>query len=222
MTTELIPPLLAGLKVTLILTVGGAVFGTVAALVAGLARLSVVAPVRWLAASYIEIFRGTSALVQLFWFYFVLPLLGVSLDATTVGILVLGLNAGAYGAEVVRGAIQAVPKGQWEAAISLNLSRRQAMRRIVFPQAVPAMLPPAGNLFIELLKNTALVSLITITDLTFSAQILRAETLKTTEIFSLVLLMYFAAAMVIAAAMRLLERWLARAQGRADELRGIS
>jgi len=77
------------------------------------------------------------------------------------------------------------------------------------------MLPPAGNLLIELLKNTALVSLITITDLTFSAQILRAETLKTTEIFSLVLLMYFAAAMVIAAMMRLLERWLSRTQGRA-------
>jgi polar amino acid transport system permease protein len=175
---ELVPPLLAGLSVTLKLTLGG-------------------------------------ALVQLFWFYFVLPLFGLSLSATVVAILVLGLNAGAYGAEVVRGAILAVSKGQWEAAISLNLSRRSTMWRIILPQAVPAMLPPAGNLLIELLKNTALVSLITITDLTFSAQILRAETLKTTEIFSLVLLMYFAAAMVIAAMMRLLERWLSRTQGRA-------
>jgi polar amino acid transport system permease protein len=215
MTTELIPPLLSGLKVTVMLTLGGALFAVAAAVIAGLARLSLFAPLRWLAAVYIEIFRGTSALVQLFWFYFVLPLLGVSLDAITVGVLVLGLNAGAYGAEVVRGAIQAVPGGQWEAAISLNLSRWQTMQRIVLPQAVPAMLPPAGNLLIELLKNTALVSLITITDLTFSAQILRAETLKTTEIFSLVLLIYFAAAMVIALLMRLLERWLARVQGRA-------
>lgn len=213
--TELVPPLMAGLVVTLQLTLGGAALGVVAAVIAGLSRLSLVAPVRWLAASYVEIFRGTSALVQLFWFYFVLPLFGVSLDATAVGILVLGLNAGAYGAEVVRGAILAVPRGQWEAAISLNLSRWNTMRRIVLPQAVPAMLPPAGNLLIELLKNTALVSLITITDLTFSAQILRAETLKTTEIFSLVLLMYFAAAMVIALLMRLLERWLSRTQGRA-------
>ncbi len=212
--TELVPPLLTGLGVTLQLTLGGAVLGVVAALVAGLSRISLIAPVRWLAATYIEVFRGTSALVQLFWFYFVLPLFGVSLDAKTVGILVLGLNAGAYGAEVVRGAILAVPKGQWEAAHSLNLSRHNTVRRVIFPQALPAMLPPAGNLLIELLKNTALVSLITITDLTFSAQILRAETLKTTEIFSLVLLMYFAAAMVIALLMRLLERWLARTQGR--------
>ena len=201
---------------TLQLTAGGAVLGIVAALLAGLSRLSQFSPLRWLAASYIEVFRGTSALVQLFWFYFVLPLFGVSLDATAVGILVLGLNSGAYGAEVVRGAILAVPTGQWEAAVSLNLSRRQAMQRVILPQAVPAMLPPAGNLLIELLKNTALVSLITITDLTFSAQILRAETLATTEIFSLVLAMYFAAAMIIALSMRLLERWLARAQGRAS------
>lgn len=212
---ELVPPLLAGLSVTLKLTLGGSLFGIVAALVAGLSRLSRIAPVRWVATSYVEVFRGTSALVQLFWFYFVLPLFGLSLSATVVAILVLGLNAGAYGAEVVRGAILAVSKSQWEAAISLNLSRRSTMWRIILPQAVPAMLPPAGNLLIELLKNTALVSLITITDLTFSAQILRAETLKTTEIFSLVLLMYFAAAMVIAAMMRLLERWLSRTQGRA-------
>ncbi|NIO39416.1 MAG: ectoine/hydroxyectoine ABC transporter permease subunit EhuC [Burkholderiales bacterium] len=213
--TELAPPLLSGLTVTLQLTLGGAALGVIVALAAGLSRLSQIGPVRWLAISYIEVFRGTSALVQLFWFYFVLPLFGISLDAKVVGILVLGLNAGAYGAEVVRGAILAVPKGQWEAAISLNLSRWNTMRGVILPQALPAMLPPAGNLLIELLKNTALVSLITITDLTFSAQILRAETLKTTEIFSLVLVMYFAAAMVIALLMRLLERWLARTQGRA-------
>ena len=186
----------------------------ITAVIAGLSRLSLITPLRWVAASYIEVFRGTSALVQLFWFYFVLPLFGVSLGATSVGILVLGLNAGAYGAEVVRGAILAVPKGQWEAAVSLNLSRWNTIRLIILPQAVPAMLPPVGNLLIELLKNTSLVSLITITDLTFSAQILRAETLKTTQIFSLVLLMYFGAAMVIALLMRLLERWLARSQGR--------
>lgn len=219
MATELIPPLIAGLGVTLLLTLGGAVLGIALAFVAGLSRLSLISPVRWAAATYIEVFRGTSALVQLFWFYFVLPLFGVSLDATTVGILVLGLNAGAYGAEVVRGAIQAVPKGQWEAAVALNLSPRQTVRRIILPQAVPAMLPPAGNLLIELLKNTALVSLITITDLTFSAQILRAETLRTTEIFSLVLFMYFGAAMVIAILMRLLERKLSHAQGRQSGLK---
>jgi polar amino acid transport system permease protein len=132
----------------------------------------------------------------------------------TAGILVLGLNAGAYGAEVVRGAILAVPKGQLEAAVSLNMRPALAMRRIILPQALVAMLPPAGNLLIELLKNTALVSLITITELTFSAQILRAETLRTVPIFGVVLLLYFAVALLITAAMRALERASLRRQGR--------
>jgi polar amino acid transport system permease protein len=212
---EFIVPLLGGLAVTLKLTVAAALLGLVCALVAGLSRLSPLPPVRWVATAYVEVFRGTSALVQLFWFYFVLPLLGIDLEAMAAGILVLGLNAGAYGAEVVRGAIVAVPKAQREAAIALNLTPAQTLRRVVFPQAVPAMLPPAGNLLIELLKNTALVSLITITDLTFSAQILRAETFRTAEIFSLVLLMYFGAALLITFAVRWLERHLARTQGRA-------
>lgn len=214
--TELLTPLLGGFVVTLKLTLAAAVVAAVCALIAGLARLAPMWALRWLATIYVEVFRGTSALVQLFWFYFVLPLLGVDLSAMTAGILVLGLNAGAYGAEVVRGAVLAVPKGQREAALALNLTPVQTMRRVVLPQAVPAMLPPAGNLLIELLKNTALVSLITITDLTFSAQILRAETLRTTEIFSVVLMMYFGAALLITFSVRWLERHLARSQGRAS------
>ncbi|KOQ55685.1 amino acid ABC transporter permease, partial [Achromobacter xylosoxidans] len=188
---ELVPPLLEGLAVTLEIMAGAVVLAVPLALVAGVGRLSTVRPVRWLASIYVEVFRGTSALVQLFWFYFVLPLFGVQLPAMLVGIVVLALNAGAYGAEVVRGAIRAVPPGQREAGVALNLTRGQIMRRIVVPQAIPAMLPPAGNLLIELLKNTALVSLITITDLTFRGQLLRSETLRTTEIFTLMLLLYF-------------------------------
>ncbi|CAB3658454.1 MULTISPECIES: ectoine/hydroxyectoine ABC transporter permease subunit EhuC [Achromobacter] len=203
---ELAPPLLQGLAVTLEIMAGAVVLAVPLALAAGIGRLSSVRPLRWIAAVYVEVFRGTSALVQLFWFYFVLPLFGVQLPAMLVGIVVLALNAGAYGAEVVRGAIRAVPPGQREAGIALNLTRGQIMRRIVVPQAVPAMLPPAGNLLIELLKNTALVSLITITDLTFRGQLLRSETLRTTEIFTLMLLMYFAVALLITAGVRLLER----------------
>lgn len=202
----LVPPLLEGLAVTLEIMAGAVVLAVPLALVAGVGRLSTVRPVRWLASIYVEVFRGTSALVQLFWFYFVLPLFGVQLPAMLVGIVVLALNAGAYGAEVVRGAIRAVPPGQREAGVALNLTRGQIMRRIVVPQAIPAMLPPAGNLLIELLKNTALVSLITITDLTFRGQLLRSETLRTTEIFTLMLLLYFAVALLITAGVRLLER----------------
>lgn len=203
---ELVPPLLEGLAVTLQIMAGAVVLAVPLALASGIGRLSTLPPVRWLASVYVEVFRGTSALVQLFWFYFVLPLFGVQLPAMLVGIVVLALNAGAYGAEVVRGAIRAVPPGQREAGVALNLTRGQIMRRIVVPQAVPAMLPPAGNLLIELLKNTALVSLITITDLTFRGQLLRSETLRTTEIFTLMLLMYFAVALLITAGVRLLER----------------
>jgi len=203
---ELVPPLLEGLAVTLQIMAGAVVLAVPLALLSGIGRLSSLRPVRWTASVYVEVFRGTSALVQLFWFYFVLPLFGVQLPAMLVGIVVLALNAGAYGAEVVRGAIRAVPPGQREAGVALNLTRAQIMRRIVVPQALPAMLPPAGNLLIELMKNTALVSLITITDLTFRGQLLRSETLRTTEIFTLMLLMYFCVALLITAGVRLLER----------------
>jgi polar amino acid transport system permease protein len=203
---DFLAPLLRGLAVTLELTAAAGALAVAVALVAGLARLAPTRWLRWPAAIYVELFRGTSALVQLFWFYFVLPFFGVQLGAFTAGVTVLGLNAGAYGSEVVRGAIQAVPRAQREAAAALNLSRAQTLRRVVLPQAFPAMLPPAGNLAIELLKNTALVSLITISELTFSAQLLRAETLRSGEIFSVVLALYFAAALAITALVRLLER----------------
>ena len=182
----------------------------VIALAAGLARISRHRLLAWPAAVYVEVFRGTSALVQLFWFYFVLPFFGIEVSAFTAGTLVLALNTGAYGAEVVRGAVLAVPRGQLDAAQALNLSRPQTLWRIVLPQAFPAMLPPAGNLAIELMKNTALVSLITITELTFSAQLLRAETLRSAEIFGIVLALYFAVALLITAGIRLLERRAAR------------
>lgn len=210
---SLLPPLLQGLQVTLKVTFGALLLAVPLAIIAGLLRLSRLRLARWPAVVYIEVFRGTSALVQLFWVYYVLPLFGLTLPAITAGILVLGLNSGAYGAEVVRGAVQGVARGQREAALALNLSPLHTLRRIVLPQAVAAMLPPAGNLLIELLKNTALVSLITIADLTFRAQLLRADTLRTLEIFGLVLVLYFAVALCITAAMRWLERRLARRRG---------
>lgn len=203
---SLMPALLRGLWVTVQITVGAAVLAIPLALGAGLARMSSKPWVSWPAAVYVEVFRGTSALIQLFWFYFVMPLFGLQLPAMVVGIVVLAANAGAYGAEVVRGAVAGVAPGQREAAVALNMTRRQIMRRIVLPQAVPAMLPPGGNIMIELLKNTALVSLITITDLTFRGQLLRSDTLRTTDIFILVLLLYFAVALMITAGVRLLER----------------
>jgi len=198
-----------GLPVTVAILAGGTVVAVVAALAAGLGRVSRIAPWRWLSTSYVEAFRGTSALVQLFWFYFALPRLGITLSAMTVGIVVLGLNTGSYGAEVVRGAIQAVPGGQWEAATALGFTRGQTMRRVVLPQAAIRMIPPAGNLLIELLKNTALALTIGLTEITFRAQALRSETLDTAEIFTVALLLYFVLAQGLSFGMRRLERRLA-------------
>jgi len=213
---DLLPPLLDGLKVTLTLTVGGAVLAALAAFGAGLARLSRRRWLRLLVLLYVDLFRGTSALVQLFWAYFALPLLGIRLGAMTVGILILGLNIGAYGAEVVRGAVRAVSRVQREAGRALGFSDRQVLWRVVLPQALPAMLPPFGNLLIELLKSTALVSLITLADLTFQGQILRSATLRSTEILTLVLLLYLLTAQTMSWGMRRLEnrvgRWRAVAR----------
>lgn len=207
---ELMPELLRGAQVTVVVALGGSLFALAMALLAGLARLYAPAPLRWLAIAYIETFRGTSALVQLFWLFFVLPHFGIMLEPLTVGIVALGLNVGAYGAEVVRGAIGSVAPGQWEAATALNLSRAQALRRIVLPQAFVAMIPPWGNLLIELLKATSLVSLITLSDLAFKAQQLNQNTLRTVEVFGTVLLMYLAMSLLITAGTRALERRAAR------------
>lgn len=203
---DLLPTLLSGLAVTAGLTVGGTIVAAVAAFTAGLAQLSRRWYLRIISIVYIDLFRGTSALVQLFWAYFALPMLGVELSAMATGIWVLGLNIGAYGAEVVRGAIQAVPQEQREAAIALNFTPRQTLWRIIIPQAIPAMLPPFGNLLIELLKSTALVSMITLSELTFQGQMLRASTLRSAEIFALVLVLYFLLAQIIAFIIRRLER----------------
>jgi len=203
---DLLPALLHGLLVTLQVLCGAAALALLMSFAGGLGRLSRVPLIRILAATYVEVFRGTSALVQLFWAFFVLPFFGIALSPLAAGVLVLGLNVGAYGSEVVRGAIQAVPVEQRDAATALNLSPMRTLWVIVVPQALPVMLPPAGNLLIELLKSTALVSLITLSDLTFAAQTLRADTLRTPEIFTLVLLMYFSVALVLNTGMRRLER----------------
>jgi len=209
-----LPGLLAGAWITVQITAAAAVLAVIAAVAAGIAKLYGALPLRWFAVAYIEIFRGTSALVQLFWLFFVLPYFGISLEPMTAAILGLGLNIGAYGAEVVRGAIQAVPRGQWEAATALNMSWVGAMRRIVLPQAFIAMIPPWGNLLIELLKSTALVSMITIGDLAFRAQQMNQTTIRTIPVFTQCLLVYLCLSLVITYAMRLVESWAAAGQAR--------
>ena len=206
MGLDLVPILLRGLDVTLRLTLTSAALAFAIAIVAGLGRLSPLAPIRFLAGTYVEVFRGTSVLVQMFWFFFALPLFGITMTPFVAGVAALSLNIGAYGAEVVRGAIRSVPAGQTEAAIALNMTPGQRMRRVILPQALVLMLPPFGNLLIELLKATALVSLITIPDVTFQGVALQQTTGRTTEIFLWLLVLYFALAYPMTLAVRWVER----------------
>lgn len=186
------------------------------ALLFGLMRLSQHFAIRGVAIGYIEIFRGTSLLVQLFWIFFVLPLFGVNLDKFVAGFLAVGLNMGAYGAELVRGAILAVPQGQWEAAIALNMPRYKRMWRIVLPQALMIMLPPWGNLVIEILKGTALVALISVTDLMFEVRQINILTFRAVEAFGTAMLVYYAMArLVVTPCMRALEKAMSRRTGKA-------
>jgi len=212
--SELFIHLLGGLQVTAIITAASTVFGAICAFAGGIGKLSPIRAVRWLAAAYVEIFRGTSLLVQLFWLFFALPFLGVRLSPMGAGILGLSLNIGAYGAEVVRGAIVAVDEGQYEAAKALNFTGRQTLWRIVLPQAIVEMMPTFGNLAIQNLKDSSLVSLITLTDLTFTADNLRNETLQTIPIFTLTLFIYFGLALILAGFMRWLEAKTERMAGR--------
>jgi polar amino acid transport system permease protein len=211
---EFVPKLLSGFGVTVSLSIAAAIASVVLAFVAGLAKVSSFRLVRWTAVVYAELFRGTSLLVQLFWLYYVLPHFGIFLEPFTVGVLAIALNFGAYGSEVVRGAVKAVPRGQWEAVVALNLGYFDAMRRIILPQAIPAMIPPYGNLMIQLLKATALVSLISIADLTFEAYQLDQFTGETLKIFAIVLAAYFALALCWSIGFQLFERWLKAALGR--------
>lgn len=210
------PRLLGGTWMTVQQAIFAAIVAVLVALLFGLMKISPLRPLRTIATVYIEFFRGTSLLVQLYWIYFALPLFGITIDNFLAGFLAVGLNLGAYGAEVVRGAVQSVPRGQWEAALALNLSPARRMWRIVLPQALVIMLPAWGNLMIEVLKGTALVALISVADLMFEARQINASTYLSAQVFGTALVIYYLLARLgVTPLMRWLERAVARRVGRA-------
>ncbi|MET7905233.1 ectoine/hydroxyectoine ABC transporter permease subunit EhuC [Streptomyces sp. NPDC005336] len=199
--------LFPGIWITVQLTLYSAVFAAVVAFGIGIARTSPRWIVRFLTGFYVEVFRGTSALVLMFWLFFVLPLaFGYQLVSMWAAVLALGLTYGAYGSEIVRGAIAAVAPAQREAAIALSFTPAQRMRRVILPQAIPEMIPPFNNLLIELLKATALVSAVSVADITFAAQLSRLATGDSLEIYAIILALYFVLAFILTRLMRLLER----------------
>ncbi|MFF5987927.1 ectoine/hydroxyectoine ABC transporter permease subunit EhuC [Prauserella flavalba] len=214
---RIISTLLEGVPVTIQATLGGIALTIVLALIAGLALLSKSRTVRFFSRVYVEGFRGTSEMVQLFWLYFVLPaLVGLQIVPLFAGVLVLGLNHGAYGAEIVRGAVQSVPKAQHEGAVALNLGPVDRMRRVILPQAVVEMLPPFNNLFIQLLKSTALLYFISAQEITQKGEELRPALPMgdLTVIYAVELIIYLLLAIAITIVMRALERAGARRLGR--------
>jgi polar amino acid transport system permease protein len=204
------PLFFRGVAITIQYTVMGALSAVVIAFAFGLMSLSQRRLVRGIARTIVEFFRGTSLVVQILWIYFSLPFLGIALTQTAAATVALALNFGAYGSEVVRGAIAAVPRAQWEATVALSMGRTQRMRRVILPQAIPEMVPPFGNLLVQLLKGSSLLFLIGITELTFEVQELRKDIGSLTA-FSIALVVYFVLAQLFLVLMRV---WEARSSAR--------
>jgi polar amino acid transport system permease protein len=217
MSAALLGLLIDGALYTVYLTLGGAALGLMIAFAVGLARSSDSRLLRGLGFVYVEIFRGAAVIVLAFWFVYALPSLGWQLAPLWAGILALGLNIGAYGAEVVRGAIRSVPQAQLEGAVALNFTRAQRMWRVVLPQAFVAMVPPFTNNLIELLKASAVVSVVSIPELTFSGQLIRSGTGNSTGVFGGLLIGYGVISLAIIGVMRLVERRASSSVGRRPE-----
>ncbi|MGW0512196.1 ectoine/hydroxyectoine ABC transporter permease subunit EhuC [Streptomyces olivaceoviridis] len=209
MTAGLWELVLRGAGTTVQLLVYSALLAAVVAFAAGAARTHRSRLVRFVAALYTEVFRGTSALVMIFWVFFVLPVaFGWQLVPMWAGTLALGLTYGAYGAEIVRGALSAVDPAQREGGIALGFSPWQRLRLILLPQAVPEMIPSFSNLLVELLKGTALVSITGMGDLAFSGNLVRLALQQSGQIYAYLLLIYFVIAFLLTRGMRGLERRL--------------
>lgn len=206
--------LLDGVAVTIWVTGSASVLAIGLATLFGLMRRSGRGLPRLLARLYVELFRGLPLVVQLFWLFYVLPMFGVTLPAALVGILALGLCFGAYGAEIVRSAREAVPEGQVDAARSLGMGRVHTFFLVVLAQLLRIALPQFGNLLVDLLKSSALVSFITLHDVTFNAQNIILETRATGIVFVIVLAIYYGIASLILFAIRSLERRLAWPSGK--------
>ena len=204
--SSLPPLLLAAIKVSIPLAVISFIFGVGIAVITALARLSNNAILRFIFGFYVWIFRGTPLLVQLFIIFYGLPSVGVTLDVWACATIAFSLNVGAYASESVRAAILAVPKGQVEAAASLNMSSAQIFFHIVAPQAFRIAIPPLSNSFIALVKDTSLAASITMVDMFMVAQRIAARTYEPLLLYVEVALIYLVICTVLSGIQVILER----------------
>jgi ectoine/hydroxyectoine ABC transporter permease protein EhuD len=203
---DYLPALLQGAGTSLALTLCILSISLPLGLLISLARIGRSRILRTLASIYIEVIRGTPALLQLFYIYFVLPAFGIRFDPFLSGVIGLSINYSAYLAEVYRAGIAAVPRGQIEAAKALGMSRRKMLRLIVLPQAIRVVIPPLGNYGISLFKDTSLVSIVTVKELIFTGQIISSTNFQYLTVFTIIGAIYLAFSYPSA----LLVRWLER------------
>ncbi len=203
--------LLEGAWYTLLITLASMFFGFFIGLAVALARLRGAAWLAAIARAYVSAIRGTPVLVQIFIVYYGLPDVGITFSPLTAAILSLSVNMGAYLSETFRAAILSVPRGQLEAALSLEMTTSQALRRIILPQAARVAIPPMGNTFIGMLKETSLVSVITVTELLRSAQLLIAQYYVVMPFYIAIALMYWLMSTGLSSALNLMEKRLSAA-----------
>lgn len=195
---DAIPVLMTGVKLTIQLTVLAVLFGSVIGLFIGLGKMSKVSLIKIPSVIYIEFFRGSPLLVQIMLFYFgISQVLGYSVDKFWSAVLVLSLNSGAYCAEIFRGGIQSIERGQMEAARSLGMTHVQAMRYVILPQAFKRVIPPLGNEFIAMMKDTSLVSLIGLIELARAGQLIVSTTYNALQVWFLVAVIYIIMTLLI-------------------------
>jgi ectoine/hydroxyectoine ABC transporter permease protein EhuD len=207
--SDWLPDLWAGVQVTVFLTFVSMAVALVIGLVLALAQFDKRKKyLSWPARAFVEIIRGTPLLLQLFYIFYVFPFFGLRLDRMVAAVLGLGINTGAYLSEVFRAGIDAVDKGQWEAADALGMPTGLTLRHVVLPQAFRIVVPPVGNYFISLFKDTALVSTISVSELLFSGQLLAAQTFRYVEIYSIIFLIYFGISYPASLGVRWIERHL--------------
>ena len=206
---EFLPALAIGLYYTLLVSVIGIAVGFVIGAFVGLGRISQLKPLYWLSTTYVELLRGTPVLVQAIWIYFALPLIiNYTLPSLVAGIIVIALNSGAYIAEIVRGAVQSVDKGQMEAGRSLGMGKHVTMLNVIWPQAFKRMIPPLGNQFIISIKDTSLLSVILVPELIFQGRMIAASHFNAVEIYTTVAVFYLVITLTLSKALSILEKRL--------------
>lgn len=192
------PFLLKGAYYTVFLSLGGMFFGLLLGFGLALMRLSTLPVIAWIARIYVSFFRGTPLLVQLFVIYYGLPELGIELEPLSAALIGFSLNMAAYACEILRSAISSIERGQWEAAASIGMTRAQTLRRAILPQAARTALPPLGNSFISLVKDTALAATIQVPELFRQAQLITARTLEVFTMYLAAALLYWILASLLA------------------------